>query len=132
MKLLAASTPLEALGAAVAVVLGVVITTVFQQRNRKSDKREAREVTSLSARQADTEAALKAWDQINKFQADQIADLQAQVVELRKRVDTYEDALIPSLQKTITEKQGTINAQQTTIASLLKQIGEMQSGGSSP
>jgi uncharacterized protein HemX len=86
----ASSTGLEAALVAMAGFAGVLVTVHFQQRNRKADTKKTNEERSIVARVADTEAALRAWDDINRFQADQIKQLIARVDDLERQIETYQ------------------------------------------
>lgn len=137
MAVLAAeSNTVIGLWAGLAALAGVILTTVVNQWNKRRDDRKADKEKNIQARVADTEAALRAWDKINNFQAEQITNLTARVNDLEQRIEAYEGEVVPQLQGVINElraqlniKQATINEQQAQIAALLARIDELQSGG---
>ncbi len=121
---------------AISGVGGAVLAAGVDQWNKRRDRSHKDGSATVTARVADTEAALRAWDKINNFQADQIKALTVRVGELEDRVEVYEDNVVPKMQGvidglriTVNDQQQTIEQQQQTISALLSRIDTLQSGG---
>jgi chromosome segregation ATPase len=128
--------------AGLAGLVGVILTVGIQQWNKRRDAKQTERNKDISARVADTEAALDAWNRINEFQAKQIKELTERVNDLEKKAKGYEDIaaelqkIIDGLRVELNQKQATIDEQQRHVTQLLDkiealnaQISTLQIGG---
>lgn len=118
------------LEAAIAGLIGLAIGAggiFFQQRNRRTDRTETRISRDATAHVADSKNALDAWISISAANAAEIASLHTRVDRMQKKVDEYEEVIVPALEKTIAEQRITIADQEATIADLMQQTAIQRS-----
>jgi uncharacterized coiled-coil protein SlyX len=114
-------------------VTGAGIGVYVGQRNRRRDRTDSRYSRDATAGVADSRVALDAYISINATTLSLVASLTARLDGMQKRVDDYENKIVPALEATIAEQKATIadllaqvTAQKENIAVLVERIDKLE------